>query len=100
MSARYTVQGPWRRISSTSITVGFDEKVIGYIERADLLDTRTGDTYEDGARRVRSLVEGFRSKTFKGETAWSDARRYSDDLHAFARRRIIETGSLLVRKAS
>lgn len=97
---RYTIEGPWRRVTTIEITTGFDPTRLGYIERADLKDTRTGDTFTDGARRVVSLVEGFRTKTFKGETAWNDAQRYADDLYSFAHRQIIDTGSLLTRRSA
>ena len=54
------------------------------LQIGELVDTRTGNVYPDGAhkvtlpRHVRDL--GFRSKTFKGETAWSDAERLINDV--------------------
>ena len=50
------------------------------IEEADLFDNRTGDVFGGGAVRVRLLVpvEGFRTKTFKGESAWSVAQRLAN----------------------
>jgi hypothetical protein len=66
------------------------EKVVGpaVVETADLTDTRTGHVYREGAYRVRfpRKVEGFRAKTFYGETAWSDAERLARDA-LFAERR-------------
>ena len=31
---------------------------------------------DDMTHKVKSKVKGIRSKTFKGETAWMDAKRY------------------------
>lgn len=57
----------------------------------ELTDTRTGHVYPDGAhtvtlsRTARDL--GFRSKTFKGDTAWSNAERLIYDVQIAARYR-------------
>jgi hypothetical protein len=68
---------PWRNFGATPITL--------VVEVADLRDTQGGHVYTDGAYRVRKVGKGenlatrFRAKTFKGETAWSDAERYFGD---------------------
>ncbi len=46
-------------------------------ESATLVDTRNGNRYRDGAHRV--LRAGKILKTFRGETAWSDAQRLFHD---------------------
>lgn len=52
-----------------------------------MTDTRDGHLYRDGAERVTVRgVAGFRTRTFKGETAWSDAERYANDALWAARR--------------
>lgn len=50
------------------------------VEQADCLDTRHHQRYIGGAYRVRlKNVPDMRTKTFLGETAWSDAARYAHD---------------------
>ena len=81
---RYKVHGAWELDGlhgsvNPSIT----------IEHADLLDTRSGDIFRQGAFRV--LVDGKPVKgkggstPFIGETAWSDAERLARDLYFAAR---------------
>ena len=72
MTARYKVSSGWVVIREQGPCV---------IETADLTDTRTGHVYEDGAYRVRMTrkLEGWRTKTFKGESAWSAADCYARD---------------------
>ena len=53
-------------------------------ETASLRDTRSGSVYREGAYRVRierkpALPNQPRTKTFKGETAWSHAESYARD---------------------
>ena len=83
-NSRYTVVGNWSRSLSPNLAPS-----VLVIEDSDLHDPRTNTTYPDGAVRVRFLVSvpGFRTKTFKGETAWSDAERYARDA-AFAADRL------------
>jgi len=85
---RYTVTPPWA-LSRTIWPFA--------IEVADLVDTRTGRTYVDGAYRVVVAETGkpaVRGKggtvPFKGETAWSDAERLATDL-MFAERHVRTT---------
>ena len=77
-TTRYTVVPPWT-LSRTYWPFR--------VEVADLLDTRSGRTYVDGAQRVvdeRTNKPAKRGKggtvPFKGETAWSDAERLAQDL--------------------
>jgi len=79
---RYKVQGSW--VNDADI---FGESVV--VQYADLLDTRNGDIFRQGAFRV--LVDGKPVKgkggsiPFFGETAWSDAERLARDLYFAAR---------------
>jgi hypothetical protein len=78
-SRRYEVTGPWsietiNHYAGASVTT----------EIADLRDKRNGQVYRQGAYRVRvrchPVLSGQpRTKSFYGETAWSDAARYADD---------------------
>jgi hypothetical protein len=54
-----------------------------HIQCRDLVDTRSGQVYRDGAYRV--IAPGKRTKVFKGERAWSDADRLASD-YAFEMR--------------
>ena len=68
-----------------------DGATLATVEVGDLLDTRTGTTYAEGWHRVQLTPAGrertgMRTKTFRGETAWSDAERYARDLAAVAHR--------------
>lgn len=68
-----------------------DGALLATLSIGELTDTRTGRTYPDGAHKVtlsrtaRDL--GFKSKTFKGETAWSDAERLIRDVQTAVRYR-------------
>lgn len=82
---RYRVTSPW---SSDSRFGNF------IVQSADIVDTKNGREYSEGAFRV---VDGRTGKPVKGkggvtpffgETAWSDAERLASDLamkEAFAR---------------
>lgn len=85
MSGRYAVANDWT--PRFGVPAEYNDLLI--IEEATLIDTRTGDRFTDGAQRVRMLksVEGFKTKTFKGEMAWSDADRYANDVYWADRRR-------------
>lgn len=77
MSNRYKVTGEWSTYRTTFAPF--------IIESADLVDTRSGHVYQDGAMRVtvdgKPAVRGKGGTTpFKGETAWSDADRLASDL--------------------
>jgi len=82
--SRYVITGTWDE------SISYDEAGSTItIETADLRDTRSGAVYTQGAYRVRikSTVEGApRTKTFKGETAWSASERYAEDARWFFRR--------------
>lgn len=51
---------------------------------ADLLDTRTGTVFREGAWAVSTVTDGrkagSRQRPFEGETAWMDAERLASDL--------------------
>lgn len=80
MSARNKATGPWVLDREQTVQGDSGEWTI-ITEQADMLDTKLGTTYIGGAYRVR--VEGPgpapRTKTFLGETAWSDAERLAYD---------------------
>lgn len=77
--SRYKVKGDW----ATDTVLSDHVK----IEVSTLIDTRNGQEYRDGAHRVVvKNVEGYRTKTFKGESAWCNAERYANDAE-WARRR-------------
>jgi hypothetical protein len=85
VSARYKVQGTWDVKDTTPVEdADFSPKGTVVTETADLLDTRTGNRYQQGAFRVRVLrskVKGLpRGATFMGETAWSRAEALHDDI--------------------
>jgi hypothetical protein len=74
---RYKVEGEW----STTAEIHHGAHTI-VIECADARDTKNNDIFPEGYYRVRSTgarIEGFRGKSFVGETAWSDAQRYARD---------------------
>lgn len=78
---RYSVVPPWTL---------FQTQGTYSIEVADLLDKRTGRTYQEGAQRVvdshgKPVKGKGGTSPFAGETAWSDAERLMRDL-AFAER--------------
>jgi hypothetical protein len=97
MSSRYTTPGPWTTISRTNVNGYYGTRVGAVqIETGPLIDTKCNNQrYEEGAHRVTitKRPEGVavwpRGKTFKGETAWSQAERYRDDciqdLNTYAR---------------
>jgi len=49
------------------------------VEVRDLIDTRSGTRYVDGAHRVVSENDAQKTKVFKGESAWSAAQRLAYD---------------------
>ena len=86
MSARYVVDGPW-----TQANTWFAGLAKITTETASLRDTRSGSVYREGAYRVRierkpALAGQPRTKTFKGETAWSHAEMYAYDARGWFNR--------------
>lgn len=79
--SRYTIEGPWREEESRLVTdYNLENQWTITKETATLMDNHGGMRYECGAYRVR--VKGPnppRTKTFRGETAWSDAERLMGD---------------------
>jgi len=87
---RYQTEGAWIQVKGVSVFPyrGGDAfgRVVTYT--ADLLDTKTGHIYYNGSYRVSVLGPAGRprGRTFKGETAWSDAERYAiDAVHTLER---------------
>jgi hypothetical protein len=79
---RYDIGNDWARYA-------FDEyKTLGgnvirvETQTATLIDTRGGYTYSHGARRVTIKMRGGgkRTKTFIGDHAYHDAKRWADDI--------------------
>jgi hypothetical protein len=89
MSKRYTATGPWDVEADVQID-DYDGEQAGRVvtKSGPLRDDRTGTVYAEGAWNV--TVDGPkghpRSKTFDGESAWSNARRYADDAAYWIRR--------------
>ncbi len=89
--SRYTTEGPFRTIREIDVEnydTGKTTKVIW--ETAGLRDNQGGYLYEQGTHRVRATgpdKASVKTKTFKGETAWSYAENAFHD------------GALAVRRA-
>lgn len=66
----YKIHGPWIMTYGDTHSYG----VVIYV--ANLIDSN-GNVFADGAYKVEH--DGKRLKTFKGETAWSDAERLAYD---------------------
>lgn len=86
MTTRYAIVGSWsteETVTAEDMSWGGDSTRYSVItETATLRDTRSGTEYREGAYRVRVVptLAGHRGKTFRGETAWSDAARYAGDI--------------------
>ena len=85
---RYKTITPWEPATDRPELAAFDIE----IQSADIIDTRTGHTYTEGAYRVISTLTGKgirRGKggtvPFHGETAWSDAERLAYDQMTIAK---------------
>lgn len=89
---RYKVEANWHgKVSDTVRDWLRDEVATVTREYATLTDTRTGDRFDRGAIRFTVTAKGgFRkSKTFIGETAWSDGERWAnDEVNAASRRAV------------
>ena len=87
-SKRYEIVSGWDMVGSYIVRPYFDGgdlQVRVTREVANIRDTVGGHVYQDGAYRVKAVHTSggsyLRSKTFYGETAWSDSRRlYSDTI--------------------
>lgn len=97
--ARYSVKNDWSLVSEeeivrTSIFEQFDV-IIGTIKTysGTLVDKETSADYSGGAMKVVvDIPPAFKkSKTFKGETAWMDAERWSGDIVNDYRRGKLDT---------
>ncbi|MCD6056513.1 MAG: hypothetical protein K0Q89_43 [Thermomicrobiales bacterium] len=81
---RYIVHGEWRYAAHRHGLVDRGDDVqpaLIEIKVADLLEKRSEHVWKDGAYKVilQNVPGKLRSKTFYGETAWSDAARYASD---------------------
>ena len=99
MANRYRVEGPWERAETITLHDGYAGETyeLGTVETATLVDERGGYRYDRGAYRVRSKLPAVRTKTFKGETAWTDAASYAIDLTRAAKRELLAKGELTLR---
>lgn len=85
---RYKVHGDWEHVSNTEwgrVPDGVTYQI------ADLLEVRSGHIWHAGAHKVTldkatRETTGMKSTTFYGESAWSDANRYIDDVYYKLRR--------------
>ena len=82
MSKRYTIAGNWTTVEDTAHHNYDGGETRVRTELSDVTDTKTGHTYRDGARRVTVKTTGnfACSKTFIGELAYTDARRWTNDV--------------------
>lgn len=79
--SRYKVNSEW--------TDTYSDPNYGHfrIQEADIIDTKNGNTYQYGARRVIDVRTGKAVKgkggthPFFGEMAWADAERLAGDLY-------------------
>ena len=82
---RYAVHGGWRcAVERVYRNRDWPDQDLApqtiTIDIADLLEKRSGFVWSNGAYRVTlKNVPDMRSKTFYGETAWSNAARYAAD---------------------
>ncbi len=92
MSKRYEITSEWRQTKSGNVQSDdwtSDNPIVTVTEEvADIRSTRDGWEYRDGAYRVRAFYTltgkaHTRSRTFYGESAWSNsARQYGDIVNA------------------
>lgn len=84
MSKRYEVVGDWSSVEFRQVTDGWDGGVEARLDvsLADVRDTRTGERFRDGARRVTLKVKGGRrrQRVFIGERAYHEARAWTDEV--------------------
>lgn len=81
MSKRYEVVGEWESVQYDQLRDPWDgTRASVDVSLADVTDTRTGDRFRDGARRVTVKVSGKRSqqRVFIGERAYYEARAWTD----------------------
>lgn len=89
--SRYSTKNDWHLISEEEIVKMYPQvKVIGNIKTysGTLVDKEGDQEYDGGAMKVivelPSVPDGppafKKTKTFKGETAWMDAERWSNDM--------------------
>jgi hypothetical protein len=89
--SRYRIEGDWTELRRTEVEGFGADRVAGVLiyETATLVDSRGGHRYDQGAHRIRvesKLAGKPRTKTFQGETAWSQAESYERDCETVLRR--------------
>lgn len=81
--AKYAIEGAWRHRADRHGLIETATEVkpaVISVKVADLLEKGLGHLWPEGAYKVQlTNVPGMRTKTFYGETAWSDAERYASD---------------------
>ena len=77
---RYEIGASWTEVDRQAVDHFWEEVGTQTTEVADLVDTRTGDRYKAGARRVTVKIgKAKRTKTFIGEMARAEARNWADE---------------------
>jgi hypothetical protein len=78
--SRYLGHGEWEERDRRTYTDDDGATATIVVEQRDLLDTRHNHIYRGGTYRVTLAgIPGWRTKTFHGESAWSNAERYAND---------------------
>lgn len=79
---RYVIGNDWANIAFDEYETWGGDVIRVETDTATLTDTRGGYTYPHGARRVTVKMRGGkkRTRTFIGETAYNDAKRWADDV--------------------
>lgn len=78
---RYSIASEWEEDSRHDLTYFHGVQRIVVTEIAELQDNRGGRRYRAGAYRVRvepNYPGKPRTKTFRGESAWSEAANYAE----------------------
>jgi hypothetical protein len=80
--ARYVTKKDWTPIS-TELLTNFEGQVIGQVVtyEGSLVDQHSNTVIDSGALQVKVTADGVNKvKTFKGETAHSNATRFINDI--------------------
>jgi hypothetical protein len=79
---RYTIGNDWTSYAFDEYETYGGDVIRVETDTATLTDTRGGYTYPHGARRVTVKMRGGkkRTRTFIGEMAWADAKRWADEI--------------------
>jgi hypothetical protein len=80
--ARYVTKKDWAPVS-TELLTNFEGQVIGQVVtyEGSLVDQHSNTVIDNGALQVKVTADGVNKvKTFKGETAHSNAERFISDM--------------------